>query len=87
MFQLGVLLSHTFSNETIPFSQDEVLVYLTGSELTENYLAKHGFSRPILIRSTGGLGMRVPPSNLTIQDIERYVGMCSDSAVRVNVSS
>eukprot|EP00800_Vazella_pourtalesii_P008917 TRINITY_DN2281_c0_g1_i1.p1 TRINITY_DN2281_c0_g1~~TRINITY_DN2281_c0_g1_i1.p1 ORF type:complete len:524 (+),score=100.94 TRINITY_DN2281_c0_g1_i1:373-1944(+) len=55
-------------------SQDDVLIYLTGNELTENYLSTNGFSKPILVRSLEGLGMRVPPSDLTIQDIERYVG-------------
>ncbi|KAI6646658.1 Lysine-specific demethylase 7B-like [Oopsacas minuta] len=55
-------------------NQDDVLLYLTGNELTEDYLSKNGFSHPILVRSMDGLGMRVPPSDLTIEDIERYVG-------------
>jgi len=37
------------------------LVVLRGFELTEDYLIKNGFRRPILVRCKDGLDLRVPP--------------------------
>jgi len=51
------------------------LVVLRGFELTEDYLIKNGFRRPILVRCKDGLDLQVPPDDFSVQDVEEYVGM------------
>jgi len=51
------------------------LVVLRGFELTEDYLIKNGFRRPILVRCKDGLDLRVPPENFSVQDVAEHVGM------------
>ena len=48
---------------------------MKGPDLTIDYLEEHGFDRPILIETKDDLGLRVPPPNFKISDIERCVGM------------
>jgi lysine-specific demethylase PHF8 len=53
---------------------DEVMVYLHGSQLTTQYFEKHGFSRPIMIKEKDGLGVKVPSPDFRVCDVEKYVG-------------
>jgi len=50
------------------------LVVLRGFELTEDYLIKNGFRRPILVRCKDGLDLRVPHENFSVHDVEEHVG-------------
>ncbi|XP_012276970.1 jmjC domain-containing histone demethylation protein 1 [Orussus abietinus] len=47
---------------------------MSGSELTLAYLQKHGLGIPLLFRDKAGLGLRVPSSNFTINDVRTCVG-------------
>ena len=58
-------------------SDDEVMVYLHGSQLTTQYFEKHGFSRPIMIKKKDGLGVKVPSPEFRVCDVEKYVGEAS----------
>ena len=49
---------------------------LHGSQLTLDYFETNGLDLPILVEKKEGLGLTVPPSNFSIQDVENYVGMC-----------
>jgi len=51
------------------------LEVLRGFELTEDYLIKNGFRRPILVHCKDGLDLRVPPDDFSVHDVEEYVGM------------
>ncbi|KAI8511679.1 Lsd1/2 complex PHD finger containing protein Phf2 [Branchiostoma belcheri] len=60
-------------NRTFP-SADEVLLRLSGHELTVDYLEKNGFSVPLLVPRKDGLGLVVPPPTFSISNVEEYVG-------------
>ncbi|ESO88867.1 hypothetical protein LOTGIDRAFT_125461 [Lottia gigantea] len=67
------LKNRTFSSvEEIP------ILKLQGSQLTKSYCEKHKFDTPILIDKKDGLGLCVPPSNFTINDVETYVGSMTE---------
>lgn len=48
---------------------------MNGSELNLAYLQKHGLGIPLLFRDKSGLGLRVPSSNFTVNDVRTCVGM------------
>ena len=54
---------------------EEAMLSLKGSEVTVSYFEKNGFSRPILVSSKEGLGMKVPSPDFQVADVERCVGM------------
>ena len=39
-----------------------------------SYFEQHGFDRPILVEQKDGLGLRVPPPDFRVSDVEQYVG-------------
>ena len=45
-----------------------------GSEICGDYFNDTGFNRPIVIKEKTGLGVKVPPPNFTIYDVEQKVG-------------
>lgn len=45
-----------------------------GAQLTVEYLEENSFSVPILVVKKDGLGMTLPPSSFTVNDVEYYVG-------------
>ncbi|XP_022128242.1 jmjC domain-containing histone demethylation protein 1 [Pieris rapae] len=47
---------------------------MQGSDLTITYLQKHGFTTPLLFKDKAGLGLRVPTSNFTVNDVRMCVG-------------
>jgi len=51
------------------------LVVVRGFELTEDYLVKNGFRRPILVHCKDGLDLQVPAEHFSVQDVEEHVGM------------
>ncbi|XP_057217653.1 lysine-specific demethylase phf2 isoform X3 [Triplophysa rosa] len=60
-------------SRTFPSSED-VVVKLSGSQLTLDYLEENGFNEPILIPKKDGLGMSMPAPTFYISDVENYVG-------------
>lgn len=55
-------------------SADDVVVKLSGVQLTVEYLEQDGFSEPILAQKKEGLGMSMPAPTFYISDVENYVG-------------
>lgn len=55
-------------------SADDVLVKLSGAQLTVEHLEQDGFSEPILAQKKEGLGLAMPPPTFYISDVENYVG-------------
>jgi len=55
-------------------SADDVVVKLSGSQLTMDYLEEGGFNEPILVQKKDGLGMSLPAPTFYISDVENYVG-------------
>ncbi|CAI5689054.1 unnamed protein product [Oreochromis niloticus] len=60
-------------SRTFP-SADDIVVKLSGSQLTMDYLEENGFSEPILVQKKDGLGMSMPAPTFYISDVENYVG-------------
>ncbi|XP_029682996.1 lysine-specific demethylase phf2 isoform X1 [Takifugu rubripes] len=60
-------------SRTFP-SADDVLVKLSGTQLTVEHLEQDGFSEPILAQKKEGLGLAMPPPTFYISDVENYVG-------------
>lgn len=50
---------------------------MNGSEVTLEYFEEHGFQYPLLVERKEGLGLKVPPPDFTIADVERCVGEAS----------
>lgn len=55
-------------------SADDIVVKLSGSQLTMDYLEENGFNEPILVQKKDGLGMSMPAPTFYISDVENYVG-------------
>lgn len=47
---------------------------MNGSELNLAYLQKHGLQIPLLFKDMSGLGLRVPSSNFSVNDVRTCVG-------------
>ncbi|XP_076255197.1 lysine demethylase 2 isoform X2 [Rhynchophorus ferrugineus] len=47
---------------------------MRGEELNVAYFQKYGFNTPLLFKEKTGLGLRVPPSNFSINDVRVSVG-------------
>uniref|UniRef100_A0A8C1KD95 PHD finger protein 2 n=1 Tax=Cyprinus carpio TaxID=7962 RepID=A0A8C1KD95_CYPCA len=60
-------------SRTFPSSED-VVVKLSGSQMTLDYLEENGFNEPILIQKKDGLGMAMPAPTFYVSDVENYVG-------------
>uniref|UniRef100_A0A8C1KBL8 Lysine-specific demethylase PHF2 n=1 Tax=Cyprinus carpio TaxID=7962 RepID=A0A8C1KBL8_CYPCA len=59
-------------SRTFPSSED-VVVKLSGSQMTLDYLEENGFNEPILIQKKDGLGMAMPAPTFYVSDVENYV--------------
>ena len=55
-------------------TEDVLTVVEDGTSISPEYLHNNGFDRPIIIKEKSGLGIKVPPSNFTIYDVEKRVG-------------
>ncbi|KAL8212473.1 UNVERIFIED_CONTAM: Lsd1/2 complex PHD finger containing protein Phf2, partial [Gekko kuhli] len=60
-------------SRTFPSAED-VVVKVSGSQLTVEYLEENGFTEPILIPKKDGLGLSVPAPTFYVSDVENYVG-------------
>lgn len=52
-----------------------MVVKVSGSQLTVEYMEENGFTEPILIPKKDGLGLSVPAPTFYVSDVENYVGM------------
>ncbi|XP_057185976.1 lysine-specific demethylase 7B [Triplophysa rosa] len=62
-------------------SGDEIFEHMQGSQVTQRYLERYGFRYPIAVARMEGLGLRLPPPDFSVRDVERYVG--SDKVIDV----
>ena len=53
---------------------------VAGADLTVQYLRTHGFLEPLLASDPAGLGMTMPPSSFTVDDVLQAVGPWSAPA-------
>lgn len=60
--------------ENSKFSTTNLVKEMHGPELTLAYIQRYGFQVPLLFREKTGLGLRVPTSNFTINDVRMCVG-------------
>ncbi|GAA6080861.1 lysine-specific demethylase 7B isoform X1 [Tachysurus ichikawai] len=60
-------------------SAHEVLMKMHGTQVTQRYLERHGFRYPIAVPQKDGLGLQLPSSDFSVNDVERYVGASSPS--------
>ncbi|XP_025836100.1 jmjC domain-containing histone demethylation protein 1 isoform X2 [Agrilus planipennis] len=56
------------------FTQHNFVKEMHGSELTVAYFQKYGFNTPLLFKDKTGLGLRVPTTNFTVNDVRMCVG-------------
>lgn len=56
------------------FAQNNLVKEMHGSELTLTYIQRYGFQIPLLFKEKTGLGLRVPTTNFTINDVRMCVG-------------
>lgn len=47
---------------------------MSGSEFNLSFLQKYGLQIPILFKEKSGLGLRVPSTNFTVNDVRTCVG-------------
>ncbi|XP_064632054.1 histone lysine demethylase PHF8-like isoform X2 [Lineus longissimus] len=69
-----VVFIKELKNRTFPSGDEIPMLRLHGSQLTTEFIEKNGFNLPIMVEKKDGLGMSVPPSSFSIQDVENYVG-------------
>ncbi|KAM3963878.1 lysine demethylase 2 [Aphomia sociella] len=60
--------------ESSHFEHAGAVLEMHGSEITVSYLQKNGFTTPLLFKEKTGLGLRVPTSNFTVNDVRMCVG-------------
>ncbi|KAM4581713.1 lysine-specific demethylase phf2 isoform 1-T1 [Fundulus diaphanus] len=60
-------------SRTFPSAED-IVVKLSGSQLTMDYLEENGFNEPIMVQKKDGLGISMPAPTFYISDVENYVG-------------
>lgn len=60
--------------ESPRFEHPDAILEMQGADLTVAYLQKHGFSTPLLFKEKTGLGLRVPTTNFTVNDVRMCVG-------------
>jgi F-box/leucine-rich repeat protein 10/11 len=56
------------------FATHNIVREMHGNELNVAYFQKHGFNTPLLFKEKTGLGLRVPTSNFSINDVRMCVG-------------
>lgn len=60
--------------ESPKFAQTGMVREMKGSDLTVGFIQQYGFNIPLLFREKTGLGIRVPPTNFTVNDVRLCVG-------------
>uniref|UniRef100_A0A3Q2CUB3 PHD finger protein 2 n=1 Tax=Cyprinodon variegatus TaxID=28743 RepID=A0A3Q2CUB3_CYPVA len=55
------------------FPADDIVVKLSGNQLTMDYLEENGFNEPIMVQKKDGLGLSMPAPTFYISDVENYV--------------
>ncbi|XP_058446304.1 jmjC domain-containing histone demethylation protein 1 isoform X1 [Malaya genurostris] len=60
--------------ESARFAQSGMVREMKGSDLTVGFLQQYGFNIPLLFKEKTGLGLQVPSTNFTINDVRMCVG-------------
>ncbi|CAH1115324.1 unnamed protein product [Psylliodes chrysocephalus] len=60
--------------EDASFASHNLVKEMHGNELNVAYFQRHGFNTPLLFKEKTGLGLRVPTTNFTINDVRMCVG-------------
>lgn len=60
--------------ESPRFEHSGAVLEMHGSDISVSYLQKNGFTTPLLFKEKLGLGLRVPTSNFTVNDVRMCVG-------------
>ncbi|XP_028172914.1 jmjC domain-containing histone demethylation protein 1 [Ostrinia furnacalis] len=60
--------------ESPRFEHTGAVLEMHGTDITISYLQKNGFTTPLLFKEKTGLGLRVPTSNFTVNDVRMCVG-------------
>ncbi|KAL4711786.1 hypothetical protein ACJJTC_005955 [Scirpophaga incertulas] len=60
--------------ESPRFEHPGTVIEMQGPDITISYLQKNGFTTPLLFKEKTGLGLRVPTSNFTVNDVRMCVG-------------
>ncbi len=56
------------------FSCESVITRLKGNQVTTEYLAKTGFTKPILVTNRDGLDLSLPSRTITLAEINELAG-------------
>ncbi|XP_066152818.1 histone lysine demethylase PHF8-like [Euwallacea fornicatus] len=73
---------------------DDVLIKLSGSELTQEFIETKGFNNPIVVNTKEGLDMIMPPENFSYIDVMKLVGddkeidvidVCRQNSIRMTL--
>ncbi|CRK99580.1 CLUMA_CG012893, isoform A [Clunio marinus] len=73
-FESGRAFSVAEKLESPAFVSQGMVREIKGTDLTIAYLQQYGFNIPLLIKEKTGLGVQVPSSNFTINDVRMCVG-------------
>ncbi|KAG5680189.1 hypothetical protein PVAND_009714 [Polypedilum vanderplanki] len=73
-FESGRAFSVAEKLESMKFAQQGMVREIRGSDLTVAFLQQYGFNIPLLVKEKTGLGLQVPSSNFTINDVRMCVG-------------
>lgn len=60
--------------EDAEFASHNLVKEMHGTELNVAYFQRYGFNTPLLFKEKTGLGLRLPTSNFTINDVRMCVG-------------
>ncbi|XP_055635307.1 jmjC domain-containing histone demethylation protein 1 isoform X2 [Toxorhynchites rutilus septentrionalis] len=60
--------------ESSRFAQSGMVREMKGSDLSVGFLQQYGFNIPLLFKEKTGLGLQVPSSNFTVNDVRMCVG-------------
>ena len=55
-------------------SSDDIMMTVSGKQLTLPYLNQTGFNNPILVTDKDGLGLTVPGSNYGVESVAKALG-------------
>ncbi|XP_014673300.1 PREDICTED: lysine-specific demethylase 7B-like [Priapulus caudatus] len=55
-------------------SADQFVKHMSGYQITRKYLEESGFDYPIIVEKKEGLELRIPPSTISMEEIEQLVG-------------
>ncbi|KAI8902974.1 hypothetical protein BC833DRAFT_5342 [Globomyces pollinis-pini] len=64
--------SKLLKSKNIPMDSKYVRVVEDGHSMTLDWLKENGFTIPCIVKAPDGLDMKMPPSNITVNEIADY---------------